>query len=1831
MPQETNLNISPYFDDFDPNVGYHKVLFKPGYPIQARELTTLQSILQNQIEQFGNHVFKEGSVVIPGNIVYKNDLNSVILEDEYQGLPTYFYLDSLLGVRIKGQRSGVTATIENYLRSGDGVSQTTLFVKYLYSDLQTNSERTFIDGENLILDEDVEVLDPNTIDDDDPSEITLQSGEGFATIVSTNGTSLGSAVYLEEGIYFLRGYFVNVPTSILYLDPYSNFPSARVGLRIFEEVKTAFDDDSLYDNAQGFSNYAAPGADRFSIFAKLDQIPLDSNDTDNFVQLLEINAGQLVSQTNNPQYNTLSQEFARRTFDESGDYYVNPPIIKAQESLNNFKGNNGLFNSSQLTYDDNIPDDDLGVYTISPLKAYVRGFEIETISPTFLDFSKPRDTKTLENQSINYFTGPSFSLNRVHGSPVVGTATTYYVSLRDSRVGDSQFTAPGEEIGLARVYDFALESGSYTTSNPDENQWDISLYDVQTYTTLTLNEPISLTTPTHIKGKQSGAIGFLRYDVSSGTAITVYSSRGNFSLGEKLIFDGIENTRVTRSVKSYGINDVKSIHGVVGSAYTFTADTIQVPSVVIGQVEITAESLGISTVTSSNTIFTGIAAVGNLVAFSNPGFSTNTYAKVVSVSDRSLTISGVTSVTGVCDGSLPPIDINPSDFRIITTQLQRSEDNSLYTVLPKSYVSDINLTNSHLTIRKQFDLTITANSTGTINAGTDETFLPFDEERYVLIREDGTTESLSTDKFEFTNGSKSLSINGLSGNGSAKLIATLRKTNIKTKIKNRNRIRTVIIDKSKYSASGIGQTTLNDGLRFGNYAYGTRVQDEEICLFEPDVFNVYGVFESNDTSNPDIPSIILTSLSGSTGKTGDLLMGEEFIGERSQSIGIYAEKINDLKIGFAYLNSNSFIEGEKITFRESGVTANISLLDSGDRNISSSFNIDSNQKETIYDYSKLVRLKNAKEPTRKLKIIFESASYSQSDNGDITTVNSYEQFNYSFIENIYDTLRNSDILDIRPRVSPISPSENSRSPFEFLSRSFTNFGNSAPNVLASDESILLSYSFFLPRIDKIVIDKNGVLQVKTGISAEEPQPPAVNEDVLEIATTYLPPYLIDINEIDIDLKEHKRYRMSDINKLENRIENLELYTSLSLLEVNASNFPIVDENGINRFKSGFFVDNFTSKENQNRLVVYKNSIDTNNLELRPTHFTTSIDLLLGTNSSVGIGTSVNPLQDASTDTNLIGSGVKRTGQLVTLDYEEVPLIVQPFASRAVNVNPYIEDYYTGTVFLFPSSDSWVDQVRTTSNTLFIDREEQELEQLLEYDPQKGFSGGVWDAASSVWVIPEKRTSFGDRVLDTKLVPYMRSRNIDFRANRLKPLTRVYSFFNGVDVNKFIIPKLIEINMTSGVFQVGETVVGSFDVGPDGSSPKITFRVAKQNHKYGEYNNPTDVYTSNPYDSSTNVPELYSSTSSVLNIDTYSLANQPQGQFSGYISIGMKLRGQTSQAEAIIRDIKLVTDQTGSVLGSFFIPNPNIEVNPKFEAGSKVFRLTSSSSNSLIYGTYTTSAEEKYVSEGKINTVQENVIVSRPIRIEAPEDEPAIPGPGTPPPTPPSAPPSQPPTQTPTRTQTPTQTQTPTPQVRPSTVVYYNYNEPKLAQSGADRLKDLAKSANIPRDLIRTIDKDMTAKQERKVVQKINNSSYAAVNSIKVSTGNTKNGVKTQVGSGQRVATGGMGGRGATNARINEPPKATNKNSGGGGGGGGGSMGGGGGGGGGGSMSGPAPSPMSSPSGGMSGGSGGSMGGGGMGGGGMGGGMGMGMSDINLKTNIIKVNNALNRLINLNLK
>jgi len=1623
MPQQTNLNVSPYFDDFNADKNYYRVLFKPGYPVQARELTTLQSILQNQIEQFGNFTFKEGSIVIPGQINYNTRFNAVKIENSYLGVNVGLYVNDLVGKTIKGDTSKVEAKIAYVLSENEDDNEyTTLYVSYLASGVN-NDQSTFSDQEKLVLEESFT-----------KNNIIIQAGEGFAN-TTIDSTAVGSAVILSSGVYFLRGIFVNVKDQILVLDPYSNKSSYKVGFDVIEEIVTSDDDDSLNDNAQGFSNYAAPGADRFKIKAILSKRDITTTNTENFVGLLEIRNGELIKNVaTNPTLNILATELARRTSEESGDYYVRPLDVSSKETLNNRLGNNGIFNQNQLTYNNNTPREDLGTYRISAGKAYVQGFEVENISATYVDFEKPRTTNTNTDVNLTYLTGPTFTLNRVAGSPNLNLASPFIVSLRNSRVGISSTTGAGKEIGLARVYDFALESGSYNTLNQNLNQWDLALFDIDTYTEISLNQNTTLTVPTHIQGKSSGATAHLRYDVNNVGILTAYGVQGSFVSGEKFIFNGVETTsRVSTAVTAYTTKDVLSVSQYVTGvgATIFTADIILSTQYFVGLSSITARSAtGISSISiasDTNFIFTNNVKVGGLVAFSISGSTVPTYCSVQSVSDRSITVTGVTTVTGICEGTAPATAQTLSDLKILGSNFQSSADNTLYTFFKKPFVKSVDLTDSSLTIKKEFAVTITSEQSNTLTSSSNEVFLPFDEERYALVRSDGSFESLSSDKLVFDEQAKQLTIYGLGANDAgSRLIATLRKSNVTSKVKNKNRIVSLIVDKSKYSSSGIGSTTINDGLTYGSYAYGTRVQDKEISLNRADVTKIYGIFESSGTSAAALPKITFSSLDGPTNKTTDLLIGEQFIGQTSGAVGVYVAKNNDFQIDFIYLNDIAFLETENVKFSDSGITAVISVVSLSDKDVTDSYALDAARKDTILDYAKIVRKSNVKEPVRQLKIIFEAASFLSSDSGDITTVNSYSQFDYGNLSLVDDVRAVSDILDIRPVVSNYTVSTGSRSPFEFLSRSFSQVSNSGKNILASDESITLSYENYLGRIDRIFLNKNSQFQLIKGEPSENPQLPATVDDALEVASIVLPPYLADVTKTSIELFEHKRYQMKDIAKLETRLTRLENHTVLNLLEIDTNNFKVKDANGLDRFKSGFFVDNFRSTQFQNKTISIKNSIDVAKSELRPSPYCTSLDLMIGSKSLVGIGQSVDPAADPKFVTDLVANNVRRTGQLITLDYVDDSYIIQPYATRVENVTPYLVTKYVGSIQLYPSSDTWTDQVRLDPKTISVDTYASTVQQLASsgFDPQSGSTAPFWGSWETTWTGTnetiernpdfrrgmghlqrfaqqtgvEKRTgiafqvtenlktvSLGDRVVSTELVKFMRSRNVEFTANRFRPFTRVYSFFDGEDVNNYIVPKLLEITMQSGIFQVGETVIGTFassftnvNSTPGQTTTEISFRVATANHKYGPYNTPVDIYIRNPYDQQNTaaIPSVYSSTSTILNVDTSSLSSEVSGQFYGRVLNGLVLKGQTSQAQAVINNVRLVADNVGTVIGSFYIPNPNVPSNPSFETGTKTFKLTSSSVNSLVQGTVDSLGEVNYFASGYLNSVQETIQSTR---------------------------------------------------------------------------------------------------------------------------------------------------------------------------------------------------------------------------------------------------------------
>ena len=123
----------------------------------------------------------------------------------------------------------------------------------------------------------------------------------------------------------------------------------------------------------------------------------------------------------------------------------------------------------------------------------------------------------------------------------------------------------------------------------------------------------------------------------------------------------------------------------------------------------------------------------------------------------------------------------------------------------------------------------------------------------------------------------------------------------------------------------------------------------------------------------------------------------------------------------------------------------------------------------------------------------------------------------------------------------------------------------------------------------------------------------------------------------------------------------------------------------------------------------------------------------------------------------------------------------------------------------------------------------------------------------------------------------------------------------------------------------------------------------------------------------NIPELYSSTSTILNIDLEALSERAENTYFGYVEKSLKLVGQTSNAQATISDVRLRSDSLGNIIGSFFIPNPNDITTPKFDTGKKVFRLTSNKFNSQIPGNVTCDATDIFEATGTLNTVQSTII------------------------------------------------------------------------------------------------------------------------------------------------------------------------------------------------------------------------------------------------------------------
>lgn len=496
-----DFNTEPYNDDYDENKKFYRILFRPSFAVQARELTQLQTILQKQISRHGDHVFRQGAMVVPGQISIDNNAQFVKLQPIYSGVAVETFLTNLLGKIIVGS-SGLRAEVIK-IQNQETSEPSTIYVRYINSG--TNGiTKVFANGETI------------------STEDTVYDFQAAASAA----TGYGSIVTIQRGIYYVNGNFVLVDMHSIILDKYTNTPSYRVGLAVSETIITPEDEESLLDNAQNSYNFAAPGAHRFFIDLQLTKLAINSTEDKDFIELLRLNEGinqKLVTKT---EYAEFEKTLARRTYDESGDYTVRDFAIDIREHRTNNRGswvgtttyilgdivvnagityvakNSGTsvsiapVHSSGTAYDgpgstginweyDTTPVYNRGIFLsgdesklavgLEPGKAYIRGYEIEKIATEYVAVDKARTYTQADNAFISATVGNFIYSTNVNNLPPVNTFATVDLYNQITNSG-GRGTAVGTKVGTARVRFIDWDNG---TIGSNSAVYKTSLFDVK--------------------------------------------------------------------------------------------------------------------------------------------------------------------------------------------------------------------------------------------------------------------------------------------------------------------------------------------------------------------------------------------------------------------------------------------------------------------------------------------------------------------------------------------------------------------------------------------------------------------------------------------------------------------------------------------------------------------------------------------------------------------------------------------------------------------------------------------------------------------------------------------------------------------------------------------------------------------------------------------------------------------------------------------------------------------------------------------------------------------------------------------------------------------------------------------------------------------------------------------------------------------------------------------------------------------------------------------------------------------------------------------------------
>lgn len=587
MGTEIDFNTPPYFDDYDEDKRYYRVVFRPSTAVQARELTQLQTILQKQIERFGNHTFKDGTIVTGCPITYFPNVHYISLADNFTTNTQLFVTDfdsntlvtnstdsnNAVRATIRIAKSGIAASFPetnrlylNYIATGkNGANDVNIFAPgdtlYFYSNLQ--SQFGTLSNGNIV--------------------------DSIATLASNGSFTSNGYAYLigvGDGVIFQKGFFQKVdPHTITVRDFTTNVTNYVVGFDTNESIVDENEDVTLVDNSLGYSNENAPGAHRLKLTPTLvSKARSDVTNNSNFFAIVEFDNSEPVQQYDKSEYDAAGEIVARRTYEESGDYVTIPFNVESRNHESN----------SQSFY-----------YEISPGVGYVRGNRVETIALTKLEAPRGIDTGIVENQFVTANYG-----NYVLCDEFLGTFDTEQLSevlFYDAAQNaiseyESISTAPtGSEVGRANVRAVVFETG---TKGAPSAVFAVYLFNIR------MNSGKSFSNDVKSLYSTGGTFGNFKADVVLENDLAVLKEGTKSSL----VFDtGL--TAVKRLTNNTGIGD---------TVYTYT----QVKSGTMsanGNVTITIDTAGPGVTNEKLTHTTGSVLTGALGSAYTVTLAANAY------------------------------------------------------------------------------------------------------------------------------------------------------------------------------------------------------------------------------------------------------------------------------------------------------------------------------------------------------------------------------------------------------------------------------------------------------------------------------------------------------------------------------------------------------------------------------------------------------------------------------------------------------------------------------------------------------------------------------------------------------------------------------------------------------------------------------------------------------------------------------------------------------------------------------------------------------------------------------------------------------------------------------------------------------------------------------------------------------------------------------------------------------------------------------------------------------------------------------------------------------